>query len=261
MSEAEPRFGASLDIRFAESIPEFVSVLERHGLNHLEVRQGYLDVTDEPALDQLRRLLSSRDLSATFHAPHVDCAMGNVNERLRQAAVDGVKHSLDMAAAVGAGGVVVHGGASRRRYPDRVRSHSREQALTSIEECVEHAAAVDVPLCLENSRDKESERRHTATPERLARFLADLDVESEYLRLTLDVGHAKASDVRYERFVERFGDRSHVVHLHDNDGRGDDHDPLPAFRSVAADVSAPYNVLEMKSLADIAACVDGGASG
>jgi sugar phosphate isomerase/epimerase len=95
----------------------------------------------------------------------------------------------------------------------------------------------------------------------LAAFLGDLEVDSEYLRLTLDVGHAKASDVPYERFVERFGDRIHILHLHDNDGTADDHDPLPEFETVASRVGAPYNVLEMKSLADIAACVGERPSG
>lgn len=69
------------------------------------------------------------------------------------------------------------------------------------------------------------------------------------------MGHAKASGVDYGEFVDRFGDRIRVVHLHDNDGTGDDHDPLPTFETVVADVGAPYNVLEMKSPDDIAACV------
>jgi sugar phosphate isomerase/epimerase len=257
MTDGQSRFGASLDIRFEESVEEFVSFLDTQGLNHLEVRQGYLDVHSDSVIDPLEELLASRDLSATFHAPHIDCAMGNVNERLREAAVDGVKRSLDVADAVDAGGVVVHGGASRRRYPDRVQSFSRDQALTSIEECTQHAASVGVPLCLENSREKSSERRHTATPDRLAAFLADLDVDTEYLRLTLDVGHAKASGIPYGRFVDQFGDRIRIAHSHDNDGEGDDHDPLPEFEAVAAQVDARYNVLEMKSLDDITRCVEG----
>ena len=255
MSESA-RFGASLDIRFDESAAEFAAFLDACGLNHVEVRQGYLDVRDEAVLESLDAVLATRDLSVTFHAPHIDCAIGNINEGLRQAAVAGVKESLDMAAAVDAGGVVVHGGAARERYPDRVQSFSRKQAVISIRECARHAASVGVPLCLENSRTKPTERRHTATPERLAAFLTDVDVDTDYLRLTLDVGHAKASGIPYEQFVDRFGDRIHILHLHDNDGTDDDHDPLPEFKAVAADVGAPYNVLEMKSLSDIAACVN-----
>jgi sugar phosphate isomerase/epimerase len=252
-----PRVGASLDIRFDESIAEFVSFLDDRCLNHLEIRRGYLDVNGEPSPDALRRLLDAHEFTATVHAPHIDCAMGNVNERLRRAAVDGVTRALDLAAAIDAGGVVVHGGAARRRYPDRVQSYSREQAVASVEACARHAASVGVPLCLENGREKAAERRHTATPDRLAAFLDDLDVDPASLRLTLDVGHAKASGIPYDRFVDRFGDRIRIVHLHDNDGTADDHDPLPGYEDVVADVGAPYNVLEMKSLADVTRCVEG----
>ncbi len=43
------------------------------------------------------------------------------------------------------------------------------------------------------------------------------------------MGHAKASSGDYGEFVDWCGDRIRVVHLHDNDGTGDDHDPLPTF--------------------------------
>jgi sugar phosphate isomerase/epimerase len=259
MTATEHRIGASLDIRFDESIESFVAYLDDVGLNHVEIRQGYLDVKGQPGAETIAEVADAHDVSVTFHAPHIDCAMGNVNERLRRAAVDGVTHSLDMAGAVDAGGVVVHGGGSRRRYPDRVQSYSRSQAVRSIEECTRHAASVGVPLCLENSRETASKRHHTATPDRLASFLDDVEVAAadEFLKITLDVGHAKASGIPYERFLDRFGDRIRIVHLHDNDGTDDDHDPLPGFERVVADVDAPYNVLEMKSLADIAACIEG----
>jgi sugar phosphate isomerase/epimerase len=251
------RFGASADIRFDESVAELLSFLTDRRLRHLELRQGYLDVNGTPPAERLRSLAAEYDVTYTLHAPHIDCALGNVNETLREAAVAGVKRSLDLAAAIDAVGVVVHGGSARLRHPDRVNRYERAQAVASLRECAWHADEVGVPLCLENQRDKASERRNTATPRRLAEFLADVGVDSESLRVTLDVGHAKASGLDYGAFVDRFGDRIHVAHLHDNDGTADDHDPLPDFRRVAADVGAPYNVLEMKSLADVDRCVSG----
>lgn len=201
-------------------------MLERPGLDQIEVRQGYLDVSDGPVLDRLERLLSARDLTVTSHAPHIDCAMGKVNDRRRQAAVEGDEPPPRR----GDKGRRRRGGhlrwGSRRRYPDRVQAHSRERAFASVEACADHAATVGVPLCLENNRGKLSERRHTVPLDRLAQFLTDLNVDSEFLRLTLDVGHTKASGVDRRRFVERFGDRIYVVHLHDDDGSADQHAPL-----------------------------------
>jgi len=252
---ADRRIGASADIRYGESVADLAEFLAERGLNHLELRQGYLDTTGAPEPERLRELGEEYGVTFTVHSPHRDCALGHLNEPLRRAAVDGVERSLDLAAAAGAGGVVVHGGAARTKYPERVQRQAREQAVKSIRECARYAADVGVPLCLENQRDKVSKRRHTATPDRLAAFLDDVDADPDVLRLTLDVGHAKASGVDYERFVDRFGDRIRIVHLHDNDGTADDHDPLPSFRTVVDRVDAPYNVLEMKSLADIERCL------
>lgn len=253
-------YGASLDLRFDESVEEFIRFLDTQGLSHVEIRQGYFDTTsDSPTPTELRALAESYGITYSFHAPHVDSNLGNLNEPLRRGTVDSVIETLDAAAEAGAGAVVVHGGDVPKRYPERVQTHSRAQAVRSLRACARHADDVGVPLCLENQRETARRRRHTSTPDRLASLVADVGVDSPFFGITLDVGHAKATGVDYRMFVDRFGDRIVVAHLHDNDGTGDHHDPLPSFRAVAADVGAEYNVLEMKSLADIERCVDGPA--
>lgn len=258
MSERPPRFGASMDVRFPESIEPFVVFLAELGLDHVELRAGYLDVRG-PRPEVLRSIADTHDVSYTIHAPHVDAAPGNLNERLREATVASIEETLDLAASIDAGGVVVHGGTARKRYPEHVRDRVRSRAVRSIRECARYADEVGVPLCLENQRETDDKHRHTATPDRMAAFLDDVGVDAPALKVTLDVGHAKATGVDYERFVERFGDRIHVAHLHDNDGTCDAHDPLPAFRSVASTIEAPYNVLEMKSWQDVRRCVESDA--
>lgn len=251
-------YGASLDIRFDESVEEFVRFLDTLGLSHVEIRRGYLDADpDAPTPADLRDVADAYGVTYTFHAPHVDSNLGNLNEPLRQGTVESVVETLDDAATAGAGAVVVHGGDVPKRYPERVQAHSREQAVRSLRECARHADDVGVHLCLENQRERASRRRHTATPERLAALVDDVGVDSPYFGITLDVGHAKATGFDYHDLVDRFGDRIVVAHLHDNDGTGDHHDPLPTYREVAAEIGAEYNVLEMKSLDDIERCVRG----
>lgn len=70
-----------------------------------------------------------------------------------------------------------------------------------------------------------------------------------------DVGYAKASSIPYERFVNRFRNQIHILHLYDNDGTADDHDPLPEFERIASTVGVKYNMFDMKSLPDITVCV------
>lgn len=250
------RYGASMDVRFDSAVDSFAAFLADVGLSHVELRAGYLDVNpDEADPDYLRTVAADHGLTYSVHAPHLDAALGNVNEGLRAAAVEQVQASIDLAAAIDAEAVVVHGGTQRTRYPDHVREHVREHAVQSVRACAQYADLLGVPLCLENQRDAAGKHRHTATPDRLAAFLDDVGVDSDYLRLALDVGHAKATGVDYQAFVDRFGDRIRVCHLHDNDGAGDDHDPLPDYEAVAADVGAPVNVLEMKSRDDVRQCV------
>ena len=251
-------YGASLDLRMSDSPEAFVQYLTDLGLSHVEIRQSYLDTRSPgPTAERLRELRESSGVTYTLHAPYNDCNAASFHEPLRRAMVESVTDTLDTAAAIGAGAVVVHGGSIRRSYPEGVKADSRDQALETMRECVGHAETVGVPLCVENSRVKEKKQYFTARPAAFAEFLDDLGVDSEYLGVTLDVGHAKASGYDVDDFLDVLGDRVVVAHLHDNDGTADDHDPLPNYEAVANEIGAPYNVLEMKSKADIEACVDG----
>jgi sugar phosphate isomerase/epimerase len=252
------RYGATLDLRFEESVREFVDFLGELDLDHVELRQGYLDVHPAaPTARELRALAAATDVTYTFHAPFRDANLGNLNEPLRRAAVEAVERTLDTALAADAGAVVVHGGSVPRRYPDRVRDHARRQAVRSLRECARHADDIGMHLCVENQGRKRARARHTETPDRLAALLDDVDVDSEYLGVAVDVGHATVTGVDVAAFVDRFGDRVRVAHLHDNDGTADQHEVLAGYEQVADSVGAEYNVLEMKSLADIERCVRG----
>ncbi|MFB6074018.1 MAG: sugar phosphate isomerase/epimerase family protein [Haloarculaceae archaeon] len=252
------RFGAALDIRFEEPIAEFVDFVLGLGLDHVELRQGYLNVHPEaPSPRELRELAERVDVTYTFHAPFRGTNLGNLDESFRRTAVEGVTRTLDRALAAGAGAVVVHGGSIPRRYPERVRTLARRQAVQSLRECATHADDIGMHLCLENQRRRSARVRFTETPARLAAFRDDIGVDSEYFGVALDVGHANVSGVAVEDFVAAFGDDIRVAHLHDNDGTADQHDPLPEYRTVAETIGAEYNVLEMKSLADIERCVTG----
>lgn len=248
-----------MDLRFTETVPEFVAYITELGLDHVEIRQGYLDChPDAPSPRKLRAIAAETGVTYTIHAPFRDANPGNFNESLRRATADAIKRSLDFAGAAGAEAVVVHGGSVPRRYPDRVKAVARDHAVRSLRECARHADDIGVHLCVENQRWKSARERNTETPQRLATFLDDLGVDSEYLGVTLDVGHAKVTGVDVESFVDQFGDRIRVAHLHDNDGTADQHEPLPEYEGLVDLIDADYNVFEMKSLADIERCLAGG---
>ncbi|WP_231188408.1 sugar phosphate isomerase/epimerase family protein [Haladaptatus sp. DYF46] len=252
----QTRLGAAMDLRFDESVREFAAYLHDVGLDHIELKREYLHShPNAPSPRELSELRREYDLTFTLHAPFRDWNLGSFNDASRRASVEQVKRTLDDAAAADAGAVVVHGGSVPRRYPDPVREKAKRNAIQSLSECAEHAAHVGIPLCLENQPRSDSTERHTTTPSDLEGMITDVGADSDWLKLTLDVGHATVNGYEWRTFVERFGNRIEIVHLHDNDGTNDDHEPLQAYGDIGSSVDASYFVFEMKRVDDIATCV------
>ncbi|WP_435186812.1 sugar phosphate isomerase/epimerase family protein [Halobellus sp. EA9] len=250
-----------MDVRFKHTVEEFAQQCREWGLDHVEIKREYLHGhPDTPSPVELAALREELDVSLTLHAPFRDWNLGSFNEAVREASVEMVCQTLTDAAIAGAGAVVVHGGSVPRRYPEWVRETARENARRSLRACVEHAAEVGVPLCLENQPHSDSDERHTTTPDDLAAILDTVDAEPRILKVTLDVGHAKMNGFDYREFLERFGDRIEVVHLHDNDGTSDQHEPHTDLYSVVEDIGARFNVLEMKTVADVRRSVQASAA-
>jgi sugar phosphate isomerase/epimerase len=250
------RLGAAMDVRFDRTVEEFMQDCRDLGLNHVELTTEYLEGhPDSPSPATVRECAARYEMSVTYHAPFRDWNLGSFNDASARAAVDQVKSTLDAAAIAGAGAVVVHGGDVPGRYPAHVRDQSAANAVDSLTACVEHAADVGVPLCLENQPVHPRRDRYTTGVDALARTLEAVDADPEWLRVTLDVGHASVNDTDWQEYVDRFGDRITVCHLHDNDGEDDAHEPLPEYSAIVEDVDADYNVFEMKAFDDIAACL------
>lgn len=248
--------GAAMDVRFGATVEEYVQYLVDLGLNHVELTTEYLQGhPDAPSPERVGEIATEYGVSVTYHAPFRDWNLGSFNDDSAQAAVDQVKRTLDAAATAGAGAVVVHGGSAPRRYPDWVRETGRQNAIESLRACAEHAAAVGVPLCLENQPVDDRDERHTVGPAVLGETLDAIDVGPDALGITLDVGHASVNGTDWREYVERFGDRITVCHLHDNDGESDAHEPLTEFEPIVDAVDAPYNVFETKTIEDVAVCL------
>jgi len=253
------RLGAAMDIRFGATVPEFLDYITELGLDHVELKREYLQGHPEaPTPKRMGELADDYGVSVSYHAPFRDWNLGSFNEASRQSSVEQVKTTIDDAAAAGAGAVVVHGGSVPKRYPEWVRTTAHENALQSLAECAEYAQMIGVPLCLENQPQNASKRRYTTTPDDLEAVLEEVDVTPEYFGVTLDVGHAKVNGHDWGAFVERFGDRIRVCHLHDNDGTADQHEPLLDHESVREHVPAEYFVFGTKSVPDVARSLGAG---
>jgi len=256
-----PTVGAAMDIRFGTTVEDFMRYVADIGLNHVEFKHEYLAGHPEtPGPNRIKELSDQYGVSVTYHAPFRDWNVGSYDEVVRRDSVERVMRTLDAAAEAEAEAVVVHGGSVPIRYPEWVQKQARESAVESLAECAEYAQLVGIPLCLENQPIDEAKRRYTTTPADLAEMLDTVDVDPKYLGVTLDVGHAKVNGEDYREFVERFGDRIRVCHLHDNDGSADQHEPLPEYEPLVGGIPADWFVFEMKAVADVATCVGADAT-
>ena len=244
--------GAAMDIRFGTTVEEFMRYVTDIGLNHVEFKREYLAGHPEtPGPERVRELSEEYGATTTYHAPFRDWNVASYDEADRRTSVDRVKQTLDDASEAGAEAVVVHGGSVPHRYPEWIRDRARESASRSLAECAEYAQLVGVPLCLENQPIDDQKQRYTTSPADLATMVDAVDVSPQYLGVTLDVGHAKVNGHDWQAFVEEFGDRIRVCHLHDNDGTEDQHRPLPEHEPIVEAVPADSFVFEMKSVADV----------
>jgi sugar phosphate isomerase/epimerase len=133
-------------------------------------------------------------------------AWGAVREYERLAGVELVKNRLEMAARLAGDVVIMHlpGGPADGWWP---------QIRRSLDELQPYAEVHGVRIALENGGSDESF-------DDIERVLEEY--APDYLGLCYDSGHANRFEGGLRRF-EKLKDRLISVHLHDNDGTGDQH--------------------------------------
>lgn len=142
---------------------------------------------------------------------------------IRRASVQEMLGSLEVAAALGATKVVLH--------PSMITGMGiyvvekvKEYFLEFLAKMVDAAQALDVTICLENMMPRNILGVDPA-------FFDEIFLEFPQLKLTLDTGHANIGDdegMRLNAFLRSHGNRLGHVHISDNNGFRDDHNPVGA---------------------------------
>lgn len=134
-------------------------------------------------------------------------------------ALTGLQHSLDGAARLGVGVLVVHAaGAAPEGYPQRAAALAR-----SLEALSPRAQAAGITVAVENCADRRD-------LEFLAATLARLDLPA--VGFNIDTGHAVLHGMTPAEAIQIMGKRLATTHLQDNFGARDDHLP-PGRGSIA----------------------------
>ncbi len=198
-----------------------------------------------------RRAAVASGMRFTVHGPFEDLVPGSLHERERRHAVDVHRRHVEAAAEIGARCYAVH--------PDvRERVGSRDpRVIAALGRTIEDLAALQqeygVRIVLENMPGAGH-----------SHFVAPGDLDLGELGFLLDAGHAAISGVLHDFLFAADLDLAHV-HLHDNRGPADAHDPhLPIGRGVVAvsdvlDVARVRHatvILELLSEADVQESLD-----
>jgi sugar phosphate isomerase/epimerase len=168
----------------------------------------------------IRKALKHWEMGLVCHLPTF-VYTAHLTDSIRQASLQEVLGALETASDLGAEKVVVHPG-----YIDGMAVHVLGHAMALVMEGLEkfwlRATQLGMPLCIENMFP------------RVGPFVEPDDFEPIFasfpqMKLVLDTGHANIGDHTGRRvidFIDRFGDRLFHLHVSDNNGRKDDHQPV-----------------------------------
>ncbi len=170
--------------------------------------------------DELAAALRRNNLGLICHLPTF-VYTADLTESIRRVSVEEMRHSIAVAAELGAEKAVLHPGLVMGLGP-LVLERALALAFESLDILADTARGVGLTLCVENM------------PPNCGAFIEPDEFDVVFKRypefqMTLDVGHANIRDEKGGRVFElirRFGDRISHLHISDNRGKRDDHLPL-----------------------------------
>jgi sugar phosphate isomerase/epimerase len=193
------------------------------GFDYLEIamdppRAHYTVIRQQ--LDLILTALNSHAMKVICHLPTF-VSTADLTDSIRQASLQEILNSLEVAVELGAPKVVLHPshiGGLGIFVKDMALTYARE----SLAAIVVRAEQLRLDICLENMFPK---CRAFFEPPDFAEILEQFPA----IKLTLDTGHANMGSPNGQRifdFIEQFGHRIGHLHVSDNFGKRDDHLPL-----------------------------------
>jgi sugar phosphate isomerase/epimerase len=209
----------------ARPLLQEIETISELGFDYLELTmdppQAHHTMVQEQRGD-IAKALERCDLGLICHLPTF-LSTADLTESLREASVNEVLKSLEVAATLQPYKVVLHPSyivGLARFVPEQTKAH----AMNSLETIVERAHQLGLCLCLENMFPR---AQWLVEPEEFTGVLEKFPT----INLTLDTGHAHIDDRGGKRavdFIESFPERIAHIHASDNFGEEDSHLPVGA---------------------------------
>ena len=218
--------GASLNAERLKQFHDFIMSRQRPIELQDPANPGLLDRGWTAAAREINALLDGHAGIRGIHGPFIDLPVGASDLRIRGVVIDRLKDGLEFGAEIGATHMVIHSptrylGTNPYEPPRSVLGLTDEfgSVRATVEAILPRAQELGCTIVIENLYDR--------NPYRLLAMVESF--ESEYVRLSLDTGHAfiasRLGGASPDHWVRLAGPLLHHLHLQDTDGDADRHWP------------------------------------
>ncbi|ASJ09602.1 xylose isomerase [Thermococcus siculi] len=201
-----------------EAFEDWVSSAKGLGFDFIEILSEWPHYLTRENAAFFREVLNSYDLKATVHAPFSDLNIASFNTRIRDASLEIIHETIEVAAELEALVVTMHPG---HCSPISVKNRDKYLEIhhDSLRKIARWGEEYGVKIGVENM--PRFPILDAQTCDRLMEVVGEVEIG-----VTFDVGHLNTTTGNFDRFMRLFGDRIVHVHLHDNSGERDEHLPL-----------------------------------
>ena len=159
-------------------------------------------------------LAPSYDVKFSIHTPISDVNIASLCERMREAATMEVIAAMEQAIELNANVITFHPGYYSLAVPGH-EQRSAEKAKRSMRTIDRLMKEFGIVACAENMPS------FNFMMGRTAKEMFDL-VDGTDLKICFDIGHANTTK-QTDEMIDLLGDRIGNIHIHDNNGKNDDH--------------------------------------
>jgi len=218
-----------MDLRFGfnvvrKPVEEYFDYASEYRLAHLEIDlirdHSFIETFDEKRINNLRELSEEFGITLSLHTPFTINPSDKI-PIIRDANIAYLKRCVSVAHELNTTHITTHIG-----YCIGFK-HWRQGALVrlvaNLKEVLKDCRKFKVKLALENVNPmpEGSELFYLGDNLKDFEFLFS-ELESPYLNLCLDIGHANTSEGPLA-YIQKFGKKIISIHFHDNNGKNDDH--------------------------------------
>lgn len=212
----KPKIGLSMLFCLGAPFSTLVKNLRMVNVSYVEIPDEGLHRLNARRLETIRKIVQSKGLELTLHAPFVDMNIASPNPVLRRAILRQLEKSIQYASRLKCKLWVFHPG-KRTGISEFYPGLDWQLNLESMRYLLDVASRHGVEIAVENVPEPFPFLMKSVGD--FSRFYSEFDGD---IGLTLDIGHANVNHQSLE-FIQQFPRK--IVHLHvsDNDGTFDLH--------------------------------------